>query len=215
MDVDIFARSVDRLKLAGRMKALDLVFKTRESYTGGIAETFVAKDGSRSVHAFVGSLNFSHRIPLGSRLDKDWPTLPLVELLVTKLQIHDIETKDLNDILLLLAEHDLGADDRESINVRPLAEMCGRDWGLWYDVRENLHKATELLERASNGFGDLADGVGKKLNEVTRLVEGCHKTAGWHVRSWKGIRGGNWWNAVEEIRNGDDTHTYDTDTKAG
>ena len=52
-----------------------------------------------------------HRIEFGDRLGKSRPTLPVADLLLSKLQIVKINRKDVLDALILLAEHPLGQDD--------------------------------------------------------------------------------------------------------
>src|SRR5881296_2641940 len=69
-------------------------------------EVFVLSEGRRAIfeHAnglhvdvFYEVLDFCHPIRLNGRLDADPPTLPLAELLLTKLQIVKINEKDLLD----------------------------------------------------------------------------------------------------------------------
>ena len=50
------------------------------------------------------------------RLDVDSPTVPLAELLVTKLQIVRMNEKDVKDIVAIVLEHPVGKGDDETIN---------------------------------------------------------------------------------------------------
>ena len=47
-------------------------------------------------------------VPISERLALDEQTVPLAELLLTKLQIVQLNAKDVSDILALLVEHDVG-----------------------------------------------------------------------------------------------------------
>ena len=62
-----------------------------------------------------------HRIEFGDRLGKSTPTLPVADLLLSKLQIVKINKKDVLDALILLAEHPLGQDDGEVDSTKGLA----------------------------------------------------------------------------------------------
>ena len=103
-------------------------------------EVFVLSEGGRAIfeHAnglhidvFYDLLDFCHPIRLNGRLDADPPTLPLAELLLTKLQIVQINEKDLLDAIVLLLEHELGGTDAGVINAARIAKLCADDWGLW------------------------------------------------------------------------------------
>ena len=48
---------------------------------------FYDRPNGRHIDLFVGSFRMCHELPLADRLDRDSPTLPLAELLLTKLQV--------------------------------------------------------------------------------------------------------------------------------
>ena len=57
---------------------------------------------------FYDVLEFSHEVDLRGRLEIDFPTISLVDLLLEKLQIARINEKDIIDTLMLLREHEVG-----------------------------------------------------------------------------------------------------------
>ena len=59
----------------------------------------------RQVDVFVGSFRMSHAVPLEGRLDVDETTIPLAELLLTKLQVHELNEKDVRDALAIVHGH--------------------------------------------------------------------------------------------------------------
>ena len=65
----------------------------------------------RPVDVLVDTLEMCHRLEFGDRLRMSRPTLPLAELLLSKLQVVKINKKDVLDALILLAEHPLADDD--------------------------------------------------------------------------------------------------------
>lgn len=85
------------------------------------------------VDVFFDKLRFSHDIDFGSspekgRLKLDFPTIPLADLLLEKLQIHEINEKDIKDIMLLLRAHTVGYEDqRETVNVKHVAQILAED----------------------------------------------------------------------------------------
>ena len=67
----------------------------------------------RPVDVLVDTLEMCHRLDFSERLALSLPTLPLADLLLSKLQVVKINRKDVLDALVLLAEHPLGDDDGE------------------------------------------------------------------------------------------------------
>ena len=70
---------------------------------------------------FVGAFSMSHKIPLAERLELDPISVPLAELLLTKLQIAELNEKDVRDALALLYEHPVGDEDGDSVNAARVA----------------------------------------------------------------------------------------------
>ena len=65
----------------------------------------------RPVDILVDKLEMCHQFEFAGRLGATHPTLPLAELLMSKLQVVRINRKDVLDALILLAEHPLGEAD--------------------------------------------------------------------------------------------------------
>ena len=84
-----------------------------------------------------------HEIPIGDRLTLDPVTLPLAELLLTKLQIVKLNEKDLRDIIAILHHHAVGEQDGETINAARIARLCAEDWGLWRTCKMNVERVRE------------------------------------------------------------------------
>jgi len=76
-------------------------------------------------------------------------TVPLAELMLTKLQIIEVNEKDIRDMVLLLYGHDVADHDDDSVNGQRIAELCASDWGLWRTITGNLERCRELAQRQS------------------------------------------------------------------
>lgn len=70
-----------------------------------------------------------HSFEFATRLDLDPLTLPRANLLLSKLQIVKINRKDLLDIVILLREYALAADDLVGIDVGRIVALTSSDWG--------------------------------------------------------------------------------------
>ena len=60
----------------------------------------------RQIDVFVGEFHMCHKIDIAGRLGVDNPTIPLAELLLTKLQI-ELNRKDIVDIAAILYGHEV------------------------------------------------------------------------------------------------------------
>ncbi|MBI3927699.1 MAG: hypothetical protein HY319_19320 [Armatimonadetes bacterium] len=160
---------------------------------GDSRQIYHPEDGAFRVDVFVGEFEMCHRIPLAGRMEVDVPTVPLAELLLTKLQIVEANEKDLLDIWTLLSDHPVGESDEETIHRGRIEELCSRDWGLWRTVMGSLDK-TESFGRQLSG----SDLVLQRIDELRTGLRDCRKSSGWKLRSLVGERL-RWYELPEEV----------------
>src|SRR5215216_4326667 len=99
----------------------------------------------RQVDLFIEAFRMCHEIPLGKRLGVETDTVPLAELLLTKLQIIEVNEKDIRDTVLLLHGHPIEDHDGDAVNAARIAELCASDWGLWRTITANLQRCREHI----------------------------------------------------------------------
>jgi len=151
----------------------------------------------RQVDVFVNAFTMCHAIPLGRRLLADETTLPLAELLLTKLQIVELNDKDQSDILTLLYHHALGDQDGEVINARQIGALCARDWGLWRTTGMNVERSVAALGQSSLA-DDAANLLAARLAELEQYIAAAPKTTKWKLRARVGDRV-QWYDEPEEV----------------
>ena len=88
--------------------------------------------GRWSIDVVIDELAMSHTLDLRGRLDGPAPTITLADLLLTKLQVWEINRKDLGDTLCLLADHALSNDDVRHRGDQPRAGALGPRQGLGF-----------------------------------------------------------------------------------
>ena len=109
VDLDFATTSKDRSAIYKLLEAEGYTPDRQQNALFGQKQAyFVDVARSRPVDVLVDALEMCHRIEFGNRLSKSRPTLPLAELLLSKLQVVKINRKDVLDALILLAEHPLG-----------------------------------------------------------------------------------------------------------
>jgi hypothetical protein len=153
---------------------------------------------NRHIDIFFDKLDFSHMIHLEGRLEIDKYTIPLAELLLQKMQIAQINEKDLIDTIMLLREHPLGKSDDETINIDVVCGLCANNWGLWKTVTGNLILILEFLEKYNQLTNDDNQVVHKRVDELISQIESYPKTTRWKIRSKIGEKM-KWYKDVEEL----------------
>jgi hypothetical protein len=128
----------------------------------------------------------------------DSPTIPLVDLLLEKLQIVEINRKDLVDIMVLLAQYPLTDDGHSTsgIDSNRIVNLCAKSWGWWRTTTMNIKKTSEYTGEYLGGAD--AQIVKERLNKLSDLIEKKPKSAGWKLRSKIGDRI-KWYDEVEEV----------------
>jgi hypothetical protein len=116
---------------------------------------FYDTENKRQVDVFVGTFSMCHRLDLSARLGEHTYSLDAADLLLTKLQIHEINRKDLVDAVRLLLTHENadiggGAGAPDAMSLDRLRSVTSSDWGWFTTVTDNLRlvraAATDLLE---------------------------------------------------------------------
>lgn len=158
---------------------------------------FVDPAQQRKSDVFVGTFEMCHRIPVAERLELERLTLPLAELLVTKLQIVELNDKDVRDALGLLAGHEVAETDGDAINAARVAELCAADWGLWRTLTANL----ATLRGHAGDYG-LPDAVQRTMIEriepLLDRIEAEPKPRAWRLRARVGDRV-RWYELPEDV----------------
>jgi hypothetical protein len=152
----------------------------------------------RQVDIFVGEFHMCHTIPLGDRLELEPITVPLAELLLTKLQIVQMNEKDVRDVCALVLDHPLGDRDAEMLNEQRIASLCADDWGLWRTVGLSLEKVLEVSQGFSLGE-ELQLTLGQRLASLRQALEAAPKSTRWRMRARVGDRV-QWYELPEEVR---------------
>jgi len=154
---------------------------------------FYDNPNARQVDVFVSSFRMCHEIPLEKRLPIDDDTVPLAELLLTKLQIVELNEKDVRDTVALLLEHDVTEDDA-GVNASHVAELCAEDWGLCRTISHNL----ETLRGRLDAYDVDREAVSNRVSAILERIETAPKSRGWRMRAKIGERK-RWYELPEEV----------------
>ena len=161
---------------------------------------FFDEQHDRQVDVLIGVFRMCHEIRFGERLTLEPVTVPLAELLLTKLQIIELNEKDVRDALALLCDHPVEDEDGDAINGTHVAQLCANDWGLWRTFTANLESLNDHLGRYELPDEDKGR-ITERIQELQARIEEEPKSFGWKMRAKIGERK-RWYTLPEEVAGG-------------
>jgi hypothetical protein len=151
---------------------------------------------NRKLDVFVGEFTMCHAIPITDRLNREPLTVPLAELLLTKLQIVELNERDQRDIYNLVLHHHLSDGDGTGIESDYIAGLCAKDWGLWRTCKATIERCLANLAAYSLPK-DSSRLIADRLASLWQRIEAAPKTTKWRIRSRVGDRV-RWYDEPEE-----------------
>ena len=168
-------------------------------YYGHKRHIYYDEKKNRAVDVFLDNLSMCHTIDFRGRLELDYPTITLSDILLEKMQIVKITEKDIKDTIIMLLEHEVGEVEKETVNMRYISKLLSGDWGFYYTVTTNLKKTKE----AAGDYEALTDehrrNVVGKIDKLLDAIERQPKTFKWKMRARIGTSK-KWYTEVEEAR---------------
>ncbi len=196
-DMDFFSLSSHAGKLRKFFARNDLDADERFNalYGAGRQQYFY---GQTKVDMLLDEFRMCHRIPLKGRLSMASITIPPSDLLLTKLQIYELNEKDIKDCLALMHDLKMGnSDTHTSIDAGYIADLLSADWGLYRTVTMNLERLNSYLESSSLEL--------KKKRRISEEIEYLRnaivlrpKSVAWKLRARIGDKV-KWYELPEEV----------------
>jgi hypothetical protein len=157
---------------------------------------FYDTDNGRQVDVFVDVFRMSHEIDLRGRMEHDHPALSPSDLLLSKLQIYEVNRKDLVDIVALILDHDVEAAGADDIIEAPyIARVAAGDWGFYRTLQVNTERLRAMLDELEVD----RELVNLRLDALWRAIEEAPKPLKWRLRAQVGDRV-RWYELPEETR---------------
>jgi hypothetical protein len=151
----------------------------------------------------------NHPIDFRGRLELDYPTITVTDMLLEKIQMWEaFSIKDLKDCLLLLKAHEISEkSEKEIIDAKYIAKLLAQDWGFWYTTTTNLKKLRKFVVDLDK-LGPEAqinpkqinknnrEEIIKKIDKLLEMIEKEPKPFKWKMRAKIGTKK-KWYNPVE------------------
>lgn len=196
-DIDLAGLVKDGSRLSRFFADLGYVPDQRfNALHGSTRMIFHNPEDASHVDIFLDRFQMCHSLDLRQRLLPEYLTLPLIDLLITKLQIVELNEKDMKDILAILVDHEAGPEAQDRCDLDYLTKLCGSDWGLYTTLSDNLLKTkNHTLDYLQN---DEAKRTEEKLEEILRRMQAAPKSLRWRARARIGRRI-KWYDLPDEV----------------
>lgn len=151
----------------------------------------------RQVDVFVETFSMCHVLPLADRIPASPRSLPAAEILMTKLQIVELNAKDRGDLYALLLSHEISLGDDAGIDAQRIASLTGNDWGLQRTFELNLQRLREALPEQPLTPEEQGI-VAARIDALAAALDEVPKTRRWKLRARVGERR-RWYDEPEEV----------------
>ncbi|MGH9020891.1 MAG: hypothetical protein ACRDV0_07725 [Acidimicrobiales bacterium] len=190
-DIDFGCLSKGRRQVMSFLEGFGCEPDRRFNALSGDRQMYFTAPSGRPIDVMVDRLTMCHELDFRSGFTALPLTLGVVDLLLTKLQIVELNEKDARDICHLLSAFPVtGESPGEGVPEIDRARFCdvmGGDWGWWRTVTDNLNKLPLLVAdnpdlippapthdalRTAERLSELADATPKSLKWKTRARVG-------------------------------------------
>ncbi len=198
-DVDFMAYKKQSRILHDALTASNYTADRRFNAMHGDRRLLFYDEHERHIDIFLDVFEMCHKLPLERRLELHPFTLSPADLLLTKLQIVQLNKKDILDTLALLLNFppaETAQNPGEELDVQTIATLCAQDWGWFTTVSDSLERigkeAVQLLNE------DESAQVTHRIEVIKTRMINTPKSSKWRLRAVAGRRI-PWYELPEEI----------------
>ncbi len=138
----------------------------------------------RRADIFLNEFEMCHKFDFTNRLKYHDLTLPLADLLLTKLQVVEITEREYRDVIALLRDFNHSEKDelKDTINIKYIAELCANDWGLYKTITMNLGRIQDALPTYLPSSDEQTQ-VKSRIEQLRKRIEDEPKSFRWKMRA--------------------------------
>lgn len=199
-DLDLASTSGARTHLTELLVGLGYEPDRRFNALYGHKQLYFASPRGRAVDVLVDALEMCHVLEFRDRIERMPVTIDVTDLLLSKLQIVEINEKDVVDVVYLLAAYPVvGGDEPGTIGLDRIRAVVADDWGWWRTLTGTLGNVRDVVEGRredllpTGGNNDVLGG----LHLIKEAADTVPKTLRWKLRARIGERK-RWYQVPDE-----------------
>ncbi len=179
-DIDLMGRREDSKKIMQVMETLG--YKPREVFNKlNMGQRLIYYDlaNRRRVDLFLDEFVMCHKFNFKESILAGTYTLPITQLVMTKLQVVEKTDKEYLDLIAAFRDFDV-TDGMGGIRGGEIAELCSKDWGIYTTFTKSLEA---LLARAQTLSSDDRNTVVPRIQKLMMIMGGRSKSLAWKMRA--------------------------------
>jgi hypothetical protein len=201
-DIDFACLSKQRHKVATYLADSGCEPDRRFNNLNGDRQMYFTAPSGRPIDVMVDRLTMCHTLDLRPSFDRLPLTIDAIDVLLSKLQIVELNMKDLRDIVHLLAALPVApaaSNGAVTLDTERFTRLLGSDWGWWRTVTRNLERLPALVAENPELIppGDTRDPAAQ-ARRLLELAEQAPKSVKWRLRANIGERV-RWYELPEEV----------------
>jgi hypothetical protein len=203
-DMDFACLSKERKAVAAHLEKAGCQPDRRFNNLNGDRQMYFNAPSGRPIDVMVDRLTMCHTLDFRPSFGSLPHTVSVADLLLSKLQIVELNEKDARDIVQLLscmpiAETGSSATGGLAIDGSRFCAVLAGDWGWWRTVTGSLDKLPGLLaERPQLGQPGMPFDPAEQAARLRQLADETPKGMKWRVRAGVGDKV-RWYELPEEV----------------
>jgi len=184
-DIDLMGRREDSKKMMEVMEALG--YKPREVFNKlNMGQRLIYYDmvNKRRVDLFLDEFIMCHKFNFKESILAGTYTLPITQLVMTKLQVVEKTDKEYLDLIAAFLDFDV-TEESSGIRGDEIAELCSKDWGIYTTFMKSLEA---LLARVETMGSDDRRIVVPRIQKLMAMIGVEPKSLSWRMRARIGER---------------------------
>jgi hypothetical protein len=199
-DLDLASVSRVRSKLRDLLVERGYEPDKRFNALYGHKQLYFRSAQGRTVDVLVDRVEMCHDLPFAGRIERMPFTLDVTDVLLSKLQIVELNQKDAQDVVYLLSAYPVrDGDEPGTIALDRIRELIADDWGWWRTLTGNLLRIKDqvgadgaTLIPANARYDPIA-----QLSQIEAMADSTPKSLGWKLRARVGDRK-RWYRVPQE-----------------
>ena len=200
-DIDFACLSKERKAVSAHLEQAGCQGDRRFNNLNGDRQMYFTAPSGRPIDVMVDRLTMCHTLDFRPSFRKLPFTVDVVDLLLSKLQIVELNEKDARDIVQLLSCMPIvaGSGDQFAIDSDRFLSVLASDWGWWRTVTGNLDKLPGLLaERPQLAQPGMPFDPVRQASQLRQLADTTPRSMKWKMRASIGDKV-RWYELPEEV----------------
>jgi len=197
-DIDFACLSKERKKVASYLTDSGCQADRMFNNLNGDRQMYFVAPSGRPIDVMVDRLTMCHTLDLRPAFGRQRLTVDAIDVLLSKLQIVELNEKDARDIIYMLSALPLGGPG-VSLDTDRYGKLLGADWGWWRTVTGNLAKLPGLIaEKPELVPANATYDPREQIQRLSQFAADVPKSVKWRLRSNVGDRV-RWYELPEEV----------------